>query len=204
MAQYEISVYLYAHNEYQDGIAIVAYRTPAATGHLELEAVHEFSAASTVLYNHHSEHVFTMRASVGEASRGAFAATIVDKFARALNSIVKSITYERAEYVTATLCDNKTVHIPEARKPNEPTKRGDDPRGSFIASPAIFFGSGRVCDKRNKWWRAVTLWRKEYELRCGLRGLLKLHGEVRFRTTNGDVIGVQDDCYQSAKKARVD
>ena len=158
MVQYEMAVYLYGHNEVNDGIAIEVHRTPAASGHLELGAAQEFSAATTVCYNYHSEHTLTMLAPPGEASRGAFAATVVHNFACALNSTVKSIEYECAEYVTATLYDD--MHIPEAHKPNQPTKRKDDPRGSYVGSPGLFFGFGRVDDERKKWPRALQLYKE--------------------------------------------
>lgn len=208
MAQYEMSVYLYAYNKDNDGIAIVVHRTPAAPGHLEIGAgaahARKFHSASTEIYIGHSVHTFTIRTTLGDASRGAFAATVIDNFARGLNAIVKSINFERAEYATATLCDNSKVHHPGASVPFKPIKHEDDPRGSFIAPPMLLFGFGHLYDRRTKWQHVAAFWRKEYELRCGLKHLLHVFYEIHFRPGQPGALEAENHFQQITKKMRTD
>lgn len=155
---YNARAYVYGYS-HAIGYEIQVLCVPPNDGHLTFSDVKEFdiSPASTFVYDKYSRHVLTTTVSITEENKchGAVAMSIVAAISKSLKADVKTGTIE-SSYAEATLAtwgldefvDFNTV-IPKLME--KPIKREDDSSIiTYIVSPAVMLGDGRISDKRTK------------------------------------------------------
>lgn len=144
-------------------------------------------ANHTTTYKDCSEHTLCTAVPGGEGLLGGVTTLAVVEFSKALGLRIEALDYERPEKVTAILASDNDTQWPSVGmlchpKMREPTS---GQRVSYIVSPMVLWGHGRIIKKKGESVRVKQRWQKVKRLahRVGTLALFvkRIYEEIHFR-----------------------